>query len=273
MHFALISYLNARPLWWGLVHAPRQDETFEFSSPARCADLIRSGQADLGLIPAIELQRIPDLVAIPRICIASRTEVRSVLLFSRVPFEQIRSVSLDPSSRTSVALARVLLGEKLGRDVYAMIDFVDRGTGDAGLDCDAEVMIGDPALQMAKSPGAMQMYCYDLVSEWYALFGEPFVFAVWAGREDRLRERDPEALIRRLTESLAAGEGAIRTIAEEAALELDLPVGELHEYFRDALHYELGGSERRALARFHALAADYGLTQRSEEIRWITDRQ
>src|SRR3989304_5506712 len=92
MHYALISFLNARPLWWGLTHRPREGDTHEFTSPARCADLLAEGTAHLGLIPSIELMRIPDLVVVPSICIASRSEVRSVLLLSRVPMEEIRSV-------------------------------------------------------------------------------------------------------------------------------------------------------------------------------------
>src|SRR3972149_5277779 len=104
MHYALISFLNARPLWWGLTHRPREGDTHEFTSPARCADLLAEGTAHLGLIPSI--------------CIASRSEVRSVLLLSRVPMEEIRSVALDPNSRTSVSLARILLAERMGEAGY-----------------------------------------------------------------------------------------------------------------------------------------------------------
>lgn len=271
MHYALISFLNARPLWWGLTHEPREGDTFEFTSPARCADLLAEGKAHLGLIPAIELARIPDLVAIPQICIASKSEVRSVLMISRVPFDQIRSVALDPGSRTSLVLARILLAERLGEDRYASIKF-DAVEGDGLLSLeghDAAVVIGDRALRatIARRPTE---YVYDLVREWNAMFGEPFVFALWAGRRDVLgNEKD---VLERLLESRAFGKQRVEAIAREASEQLRLPFQELVEYFRDALHYEFGDAERRALARFYDLATQYRLIDAPKDISWWTSK-
>ncbi|HEY5609858.1 MAG TPA: menaquinone biosynthesis protein, partial [Thermoanaerobaculia bacterium] len=206
MHYALISFLNARPLWWGLTHDPRPGDTFEFTSPARCADLLAEGKAHLGLIPAIELARIPDLIAIPEICIASKSEVRSVLLLSRVPFDRIRSVALDPSSRTSLTLARILLAERLGSARYESVKF-DAVEGDALVTLeghDAAVVIGDRALRATLGETARSYeYVYDLVREWHTMFDEPFVFALWAGRRDVVGE-DP-----RLCERLRASQDLV----------------------------------------------------------------
>jgi chorismate dehydratase len=277
MRYALISFLNARPLWWGLTHRPRPDDSFVFASPARCADLVAGGRASLALIPAIELARIPDSVALPDICIASRTEVRSVLLVSRTPFEEIRSVALDPSSRTSVALARILLGERLGREVYETIKFdsVERGALLTFEGHDAAVVIGDRALQLSRELPDDVTFRYDLVSEWNALFAEPFVFALWAGRrsvlETDLSSSSGEALHERLRESLDVGKANLETIAREAAEELSLPYSELIEYFTLALHYEFGHKERAALERFYRLAARYGLIDEEKNIEWLID--
>lgn len=272
MHYALISFLNARPLWWGLVHGtPRDGETCEFTSPARCADLIADGAAGLGLIPAIEIERIPEVVAVPGICIASRTEVRSVLLISRVPMAEIRSVALDPSSRTSVTLARILLGERLGRERYDEIRFdaVESGRLLALEGHDAAVVIGDRALQVTSGPYRNHGFrVHDLVSEWHDLYGDPFVFALWAGRRDRLMD-EPGAIISRLAESRRFGLENLDRIAREASEELHVPVGEIDEYFRSALHYEFGAAERRALERFYRLAADYGLIPEAKEVQWL----
>ncbi|MBW3671776.1 MAG: menaquinone biosynthesis protein [Acidobacteria bacterium] len=272
MHYALISFLNARPLWWGLVHgASRGDETCEFTSPARCADLIAGGIANLGLIPAVEIARIPDVVAIPGLCIASRAEVRSVLLISRVDMAEIRSVALDPSSRTSVALARILLGERLGRERYDEIRFdpVDTSRLLTLEGHDAGVVIGDRALQVSAGPdGRHGFHVYDLVSEWNDLYGDPFVFALWAGRRDRL-DRDGESIRARLEESYHYGLDNLDRIAREASEELHVPVGEIDEYFRSALHYEFGAAERRALDRFYRLAAEYGLIPEAKEVQWL----
>lgn len=269
VHYALISFLNARPLWWGLTHRPQSGDICEFTSPARCADLVADGIADLGLIPAIELARLDDVVALPQFCIASTREVRSVLLFSRVPFDEITSVALDPSSRTSVTLARILLAERLGEERYRRIKFDPaeqvRLTSLEGHD--AVVVIGDPALQISKQNG--DLYRYDLVSEWNALFDEPFVFAVWAGPKQSLERVDIAALSARLEESRAFGLAHLDEIAQEAATELGIPEAELLEYFREALHYEMGESERRALARFYALATKYGLLGTEKRVEWL----
>lgn len=269
MHYALISFLNARPLWWGLVEKPLSDETFEFSSPAACADLLASGKADLGLIPAIELARISGLEVVPGLCIASKTEVRSVVLISRVPFDMISSVALDPSSRTSIALARILLGERLGAERYAAIKFDSVEPGRL-LDLeghDAGVVIGDPALRISRMRLPAVEYRYDLVSEWNSMFGEPFVFALWAGPREKMRDR--AALSARLRESLQHGIREIEVIASEASEELSLPKEELLDYFHTALHYDFGDRERAGLARFYALATKYRLIEGTKELEWL----
>ncbi len=277
MRYALISFLNARPLWWGLTHKPRTEDSFQFASPARCADLVAGGQATLALIPAIELARIPDAVALPELCIASRAEVRSVLLVSRKPFEEIRSVALDPSSRTSVALARILLGERLGREVYETVKFdsVERAALLSFEGHDAAVVIGDRALQLSRELPHDVTFRYDLVSEWNALFGEPFVFALWAGRrsviEAELGGHSGEELQQTLRASLDMGMANLEVIAREASEELSLPYAELFEYFRLALHYEFGQPERAGLDRFYRLAAEYRLIEEEKSIEWLID--
>lgn len=277
MKYALISFLNARPLWWGLTHAPETGEEFQFASPARCADLIAGGSAALALIPAIEMLRIPGVVAIPDICIASRTEVRSVLLVSKVPLEAVRSVALDPSSRTSVTLARILIGERQGPEAYAAVKFdaVEAAELLRLEGHDAAVVIGDRALQVSRELPASAKYRYDLVSEWNALFDEPFVFALWAGSraaiDAGLGGRSPEQLVARLAESRAYGLSQVEAIAREASGELSLPFNELVEYFRFALHYDFGSRERSALARFYALAAKYRLIDEGRRIEWLIE--
>ncbi len=281
MHYALISFLNARPLWWGLVHGiSRDEESYEFTSPARCADLLAEGHAGLGLIPAIEMARIPGLVAAPSLCIASRTEVRSVLLFSRVRFEEIRSVALDPSSRTSVCLARILLAERLGLERYRGIRF-DAVESRHLLTLeghDAVVVIGDPALQLSQRlgrgglGGERNVHRYDLVSEWHDLFKEPFVFAVWAGRRDLLETVGAAELEARLMDSYEYGRAHLDEISRKASEELGLPYQELMDYFHHALHYQFGEGERRALNRFYGLAAKYGLIEEDRQIEWLKGR-
>ena len=109
LRISLVDFLNARPLTWGLLHEPPAGVSVSRDVPSACAAKLASGEADVGLIPSIEYQRIPGLRVVRGLGIAASSEVRSVLLVSDVSREKIRSVSLDPASRTSAALVRILL--------------------------------------------------------------------------------------------------------------------------------------------------------------------
>ncbi|HLN92775.1 MAG TPA: MqnA/MqnD/SBP family protein, partial [Thermoanaerobaculia bacterium] len=114
LRFSVVDFLNARPLIWGLLENPPPGVHVSRDLPSVCADKLASGEADVGLIPSIEYQRISDLRVVRGLGIAAASEVRSVLLVSRVPRERIRSLSLDPASRTSAVLTRLLLKRQYG---------------------------------------------------------------------------------------------------------------------------------------------------------------
>ena len=145
LRVAAVSYLNSVPLVWGLVHGPHRDLfQVDFILPSECADALRDGKADAGIIPSIEYQRIPGLKIVPGLSVSSSGPVRSVLLISRVPAGEIRSVALDTSSRTSVSLVQILFRRHYKvaprfaphpPDLQAMLQKHD-----------AALMIGDPAL-------------------------------------------------------------------------------------------------------------------------------
>src|ERR1700731_3227353 len=101
LRVSLVDFLNARPLTWGLLHEPPPGVSVSRDTPSVCADKLARGEVDVGLIPSIEYQRIPGLRVVPSLGIAASSEVRSVLLVANVSREKIRSVSLDPASRTS----------------------------------------------------------------------------------------------------------------------------------------------------------------------------
>ena len=104
-----VGFLNTSPLVWGLLHGPQQGAfDVHFSLPSECADELRAGKADIGLVPVIALARQPDLMVVPGCSIACRGPVRSILFFSRKPIETIESFAADTSSRTSVTLTQVL---------------------------------------------------------------------------------------------------------------------------------------------------------------------
>src|SRR5712692_9705020 len=124
LKISAISYLNTAPLMWDFEHAEAgADFDISYTIPSACAEALRAGTSDIGIIPAAAYATVPDLVIIPDVAIASRRAVRSILLVSKRPvdslWKQVRTVALDTASMTSVALAKILfakwLGGKIGR--------------------------------------------------------------------------------------------------------------------------------------------------------------
>src|SRR5262249_48929141 len=146
--------------------------------PSRLADQLAEGELDIALIPSIEYFRAGSYSIVPGIAIASRGPVLSVTLFSRVPWLEIRSVALDEGSRTSAALAQILLRKRYGLGPTLMPLPLEATAEE--VNADAVLLIGDRAMR-ACLPGFP--HAFDLGQEWFEWTGMPFVFAVWAVRE------------------------------------------------------------------------------------------
>ena len=115
LRISAISFLNTAPQMWDFEHGDAgRDFEIEYTIPSACATALGSNQADIGIIPAFTYAQIPGLVILPNIAIASKDRVRSILLVSKKPIEDIRTVATDTSSRTSVALLQVLFAKFLG---------------------------------------------------------------------------------------------------------------------------------------------------------------
>jgi predicted solute-binding protein len=174
-----VNFLNTTPLVWGMMCGPQQGLfDLDFRIPSACADRMAGGDADIGLAPCFELTR-QDLEIIPGAGIACHGPVRSILLVSRRPAAEIRTLAVDSSSRTSVQLARVILERRYGADYTAIPHEPDL---DAMLRvADAALIIGDPALRL--DPARLPYEVHDLGGEWVEMTGLPMVFAVWAARK------------------------------------------------------------------------------------------
>ncbi|MGE5233180.1 MAG: menaquinone biosynthetic enzyme MqnA/MqnD family protein [Acidobacteriota bacterium] len=241
----IVNYLNAKPLAWGFLKGHHSDLLSpRFHPPARVAELLRAGEIDVGLIPSIEVQRIPGLRVLPDLCIAATSEVRSVLLVSRVPVPEIRRVALDENSRTSAALVRILLSDGYGLEPeyhQARADLPEMLE-----DADAALLIGDPALRVDRE----RYLVLDFAAEWRRLTGLPFVFAVWAVR--------PEVELPELPfyfkSSLRFGLTVFDNLVEETSAALGLDPGLVRSYLRDNLSYFLRAEELRGLAEFYRRA-------------------
>lgn len=242
----IVHYVNALPLARGLERDAAAGEIdLRRLSPAAVADELAAGRIDVGLLPSVELNRISGLEIVPGCAIAATHEVRSVLLVSRVPISEIRSLALDENSRTSAALVRIVLAERYGirPATHRSVPRLDEMLAEA----DAALVIGDPALHVDRGRHVV----LDLAGEWLELTGHPFVFAVWAARSAAATEE----LGARLQRSLAAGLAELDSIVTEAAAETGLAPAVLHDYYQRNLRFTLGPAERAGLAEFLRRAA------------------
>lgn len=283
LRISIVQYLNTAPLVRGFTHGPlRGKYDLSFTVPSQCAEALRAGAADVAIIPAIEYERIPDLVVLPGLSIASSRMVRSLLLITRKPMAEVHRIALDRSSRSTQTLVRILCDSlwkitpeyfEADPDLPAMLQ-----------DADAALLIGDPALKLsiacagtgrreadgelsvpasaAGLAGDAPLRIYDVVEQWRALTGRPAVMAMWAARKEVVT---PE-LVQDFQDSLAFGLRHLDAIANEAAVELELPAAELRRYLTENIDYRLDKEHRDALLAFFVLAARLG---RIEDVKTI----
>jgi chorismate dehydratase len=245
MKISAVAFLNSAPLWWGLkagMHPAGWQ--IDFDAPSACAQKLASGGADVGLIPSVEFARNPDLVLAAPLCVAARREVTSVLLLCGGELSQIRKVWLDPASRTSQALTRVLLDmERVPSPEFEERPHLPRRLGPH----EAALVIGDRALRLP--PALAPSRRVDLAELWHRHTGLPFVFAVWAASEGSASHE----LASTLEASFAYGQAHLPQIEKAFTYSLDLPEGRVHTYLTRHLHYSLDKEEFSAMALFFGL--------------------
>jgi chorismate dehydratase len=251
MKVSFIEFLNAVPLGWGFLQGCcRNSVDLVLDVPSHCARHLATGQVDVGLIPVIEYQRIAGLTVLPGIAVAARRDVRSVLFVSKTPIDRVTRVALDNSSRTSVALLKILLWkfhEK--RDVEFKSEDVHPDILASGYD--AALVIGNPALLV----NTASLQVYDLAAEWNRFTGLPFVFAFWAIRAGfQLLDR-----ARLFYQSREEGLANIERISAIYSGKLGIGSEVIRSYLRENLNYTLDEPNLRGLNLFYAYSAELGL--------------
>ncbi len=285
LRISAISYLNTAALMWDFEHAQAGcDFDISYTLPSACARALEAGTADIGIIPAAAYAQIPSLKILPGVAIASRQPVRSILLISRKPVDQIRTVALDTSSMTSIALTKILFEKWLGGgrtftpadpDLEKML-----ATNDAAL------VIGDPALQIDRS----RYVTLDLAEEWIRHTGKPFVFAFWAVREQAL-DQDPVcgdsrpglsasqsnaafpdlAAIFQQSRDHGLAPAGLNYIIREWSPRLGLTPSEVRSYLTESIHYYLDAPCLEGLQLFYRYAAEIGALPPAPEITFLPD--
>jgi len=271
MRIAASTYLNSAPLVYSFTQGLLRKK-YDFigdAAPSRCAEMLRSGKSEIALIPVIELQRIPGLRVIPEIAVASKSRVRSVLLVSRRPLEEVRAVTLDPSSRTSQTLVKVLFLRRFG----FLPECAERGAEDSAgpekllADADAALVIGDPAMKLESWARSLDLRIYDLAEEWRVMTGLPFVFAVWAASENVCA--GSLGLVEDFLAAKREGIANIERIATQYAAELELSRSELLNYLSHNVNYDLDGANIAGMLLYFNLAHEYGLIAQLSELRFV----
>ncbi len=261
-----VSYLNTAPLVWGFLHGPQKDLLdLRFDLPSECAELLRAGQVDIGIPPAIELATQPDLVVVPGCSISCQGSVGSVLLVSRRPIEQVESLAADTSSRTSVALAQVILARKYHRHVR-MRPYPPRLPEMLEI-ADAALLIGDPALQLRQGGGLEGCRMYDLGEEWATLTRLPMVFAAWAVRRP---VADP-GLAAIFQASAQYGLDRIDEIVAAEAPRRGISPPLARHYLSRQIRFGWGELEMRGLSLFLEYAAELGLAPRKTSFETLDE--
>ncbi|HXF04696.1 MAG TPA: menaquinone biosynthesis protein [Blastocatellia bacterium] len=257
------TYLNSAPLCYSFLRGAQRPlcHFVPNTSPATCAALLRDGEVDAALIPAIEYQRMEGIALVPGVAVAAHREVRSVFLASFKPLEEIETVALDISSRTSAALTRIFFQYFLGRQVRYLpwnpdLDEMLRVA-------DGALLIGDPALSVRFR--RQELRFYDYASLWYEFTGLPLVFALWAVRRDRWQKLQAISFERARRE----GVEHIPEIIRAAVNELKLPADYLRSYFAQCVVYDLDAQKQAGLDRFYELAFELKLIPDRKELMFL----
>ena len=261
IRLSAVEYLNARPLVYGLDE--RQD-LFDcrYDVPAKCAAMLHDKSVDLSLIPSIEYFGHPDYRIVPDIGVLSTGPVASVALFTDRPATALRSVAVDVSSRTAVALLRVLCAQwfdieptfvTLRPDLPAMLKR-----------CDAALLIGDAALYQEHETNGLDKI--DLGYEWTAMTGLPFVWSFWAGRTGCIDKNHINAL----RTARDAGVQQLDQIAEQyASSEEEDALAIAKEYLHDNVSYTLDDQARTGMKKFFSAAADLQIVPSGGKLRYF----
>jgi len=267
LRISAISYLNTAPLMWDFEHGEAGSEfDISYTLPSACARALEAGTADIGIIPAAAYAQIPGLMVLPGVAIASRRSVRSILLVSRVPVDKVRTIALDTSSMTSVALTKVLFEKWLGggRTFTPMSPDIENmlAHNDAGL------VIGDPALQIDRS----RYLTLDLAEEWIRYTGKPFVFAFWAVRQNALPEAASSqdlATVFQQSRDHGLEPASLDQISREWTSRLALTESDVRSYLTENIYYQLDPPCLEGLQLFYRYAAEIGALPAAPEIHFL----
>ena len=239
LNISAVSYLNTFPFVYGMRHSGFLcDYHLYLDVPSLCAERLKTGEADIGLVPAGALPDFSDYHIITDYCLGAVKEVITVLLLSTKPLDKIRKVHLDFDSRTSARLVQVL-----ARSYWKITPEFERlkpGEAEGLGKREAIVAIGDKTFGLKEQ----YPYSYDLADEWIKFTGLPFVFAVWACTRPLSGQ-----IIDSLNSALQFGIENIESTLEYFSSKLP-PNADCRKYLTENISYDLDKQKREGLNLF-----------------------
>lgn len=226
-----VSYTNTKPFIYGIEHSDMINQIdLSLDFPSQCATKLIQNQVDIGLIPVAAIPLVPNAQLIGNYCIGAVGAVNSVFVFSKLPFTAIKTVKLDPQSRTSNNLAKVLFKFHFKTEVTFTID--------EHTETDAHILIGDRTFGR-KDDFA---FAYDLSEEWLKFTGLPFVFAAWVANKPI-----SDVFVRQFDAALQLGLNQRKELLKTLP---SYPNFDLEDYFFNKLNFIFTEEKRKALALF-----------------------
>lgn len=263
IRLGVVSFLNARPLVEGL--GSRDDVRITYDVPSRLAQRLIEGEFDAALVPIVDVLAAPrPLCVVSDACIGCDGETMTVRVFSQVPPHQIERIHADTDSHTSVMLARVIWHELFHREVQ--VEPLARGANYDGLD--TVLLIGDKVIDPRRGSFAYEI---DLGGAWRQHARLPFVFAVWAMRDNSqtpafaAQHRQVAAL---LSQARDSGVPRAAEIAREQGPALGWPIELAERYLCRRLTFRLDANAVRGADAFASACRGLGLIGVDRTIRW-----
>lgn len=256
------NYSNSAPLIWSFIYGANRGryELILDNAPARSAELLAQNRIDVALVPVIEYQRIPNARLIPNVCVGARERVRSVCMVTKAKeLKDVKTVALDVSSKTSVALSKIIFREFLANEpvYHSAKPDIEKMLAEA----DCAVLIGDPALMIDETVYRK----FDLAEVWKSYTGFGFVFAMWMANAEKVE------IARSIDFKAARDEGRthLDEIISSYESHISLAREDFKKYLSENISYSISDSMQRGLELYYKLAHKHHLTDADKPLRFI----
>ena len=258
------SYSNTAPLIWSFLYGQNRGK-FELildNAPARSAQLLAQKSVDCALVPVIEYQRIDDVLLVPDVCVGAKEKVRSVCLVTKgAELRDVKSVALDISSKTSVALTKIIFREFL--DYSPIWKTFTPNLDEMLKENDCALLIGDPALMIDET----KYRKFDLAETWKSFTGFGFVFAMWMAHKDSVE------IARKIDFASVRDEGLkhLDEIIANYETEISLSREDFRKYLTENISFSIDENMQKGASLYFELAAKHGLTESNKPLKFTAD--